>query len=423
MDASGINRLFNDQKYMQKYIKKDYIRIEEKNVQETYAKITGHTLTDKLIDFSKGELIITGHIESTNGTPLPNGDDIGLQNGFYSVFRDVKISFNNNQVEHNREPLFTSTYVNLLEYSPDYASSIATQYGFIRDTELDYNGDVNGARNATAAATFRNNQVHYTLTIALRDISQFMRRLNFPIMNQLFEIELNVNPTQSIIRRPGDNGAQPPVNFSEPSRFVMEKAELFVPEVVLPSKQTEMLYKSISNGRFVKDIEWDDVEIQTLRNAVQANNAFDELLGTNLVGVTKIIVVVLQNYNSQTHNQTTSGVTINDFNVEIAGKDYFNTNIRTDQAAYRLLVDNFNMSGQDMNTGSLLPIDVWRARYKIYAVDISRQEVFEGNPYAVQQIRIRGIPSAAGRLRAFMFKNKKTQIDYARPENTRTIHN
>ena len=36
--------------------------------------------------------------------------------------------------EHNREPLFTTTYLNLLEYSPDYASSVAVQYGFIKDT-------------------------------------------------------------------------------------------------------------------------------------------------------------------------------------------------------------------------------------------------------------------------------------------------
>ena len=45
-----------------------------------------------------------------------------------------KISFNNNEVEHNREPLFPTTYLNLLEYSPDYASSVAVQYGFVEDT-------------------------------------------------------------------------------------------------------------------------------------------------------------------------------------------------------------------------------------------------------------------------------------------------
>ena len=62
MDAFEINRLFSDQKFMKKYLKKDYIRVYDGRVQATHAKLTCHTLTDKLIDFSKGELIIVGHI-------------------------------------------------------------------------------------------------------------------------------------------------------------------------------------------------------------------------------------------------------------------------------------------------------------------------------------------------------------------------
>ena len=57
MDAFEINRLFSDQKFMKKYLKKDYIRVYDGRVQATHAKLTCHTLTDKLIDFSKGELV------------------------------------------------------------------------------------------------------------------------------------------------------------------------------------------------------------------------------------------------------------------------------------------------------------------------------------------------------------------------------
>ena len=130
---------------------------------------------------------------------------------------------------------------------------------------------------------------------------------------------------------------------------------------------------------------------------------------------------MLPNFNDQLFNQTISNIVITDFNIEIDSKDYFNMNIRTDQEAYRLLVDNFNMAGSDMNTGSLLPITDWKDHYRIYTVDLSRQEVFEGDPYVSQTLRIRGTPSA-GRLRVFMFKNKKTQIDYSNPQNTRTVH-
>ena len=91
-------------------------------------------MTDKLIDFSKRELIVEGYIISTTATPLAAKQEIGLQNGNYSVLKDVKISFNNNEIEHTREPLYTTTYLNLLQYSDDYSKSIATQYGFDKDT-------------------------------------------------------------------------------------------------------------------------------------------------------------------------------------------------------------------------------------------------------------------------------------------------
>ena len=80
------------------------------------------------------------------------------------------------------------------------------------------------------------------------------------------------------------------------------------------------------------------------------------------------------------------------------------------------------MGGNDYNTGSLISISDWIERLRIYAIDLSRQEVFESDPNASQTLRVRGTPSAAGRLRVYMFKNKKTQINFSNPEKTRTIH-
>ena len=55
-----------------------------------------------------------------------------------------------------------------------------------------------------------NNRYPVTLTMPLKHISQFFRRLDFPIMNQLVEIEFNINIVESILR-----GAAP----VEPSEF------------------------------------------------------------------------------------------------------------------------------------------------------------------------------------------------------------
>ena len=112
-------------------MKKDCIRAYDGRVQATHAKLTCHTLTDKLIDFSKRELVIEGYIEGVGGN-LAINSDISLRNGNYSLVRDVKVSFSNNEVEHNWEALFTTSYLNLLEYSEDYTKSIALQHGFYK---------------------------------------------------------------------------------------------------------------------------------------------------------------------------------------------------------------------------------------------------------------------------------------------------
>ena len=113
----------------------------------------------------------------------------------------------------------------------------------------------------------------------------------------------------------------------------MTDATLFVPEVVLPTKETQMLYKSISGGKFVKELEWDDVEIVEQTQNVAANTPFNLLLVTNRVGVTRLIAEVLPNFSDQLFNQTVSSITITDFSIDINSKDYFNMNIRTDQEA------------------------------------------------------------------------------------------
>ena len=96
-----------------------------------------HTLTNKLIGFSDGFILFTGRIDSA-AAPAPgaNSDEdlVGLQNN--AIFKDVKVSFSNNEVEHNRNPGLSTTWLNLFEYSDEYTSSVATQWGYAKDTGL-----------------------------------------------------------------------------------------------------------------------------------------------------------------------------------------------------------------------------------------------------------------------------------------------
>ena len=138
MDSLEINSLFNDQQKLKVYVKKDLVRVYDSVLQpgSNRLKFTCHTLVNKLMDYSEAFVFFEGYITDTTGTALANNDIISIQNGTNSLFSDVKLSFNNNEVEHNRRPDISTTWLNLLEYSPDYAASNAVQWGFVKDAAL-----------------------------------------------------------------------------------------------------------------------------------------------------------------------------------------------------------------------------------------------------------------------------------------------
>ena len=103
----------------------------------------------------------------------------------------------------------------------------------------------------------------------------------------------------------------------------------FVPEIVLPTSETSKLVKNISSGGFVQELSWDGTEVYTKNAQTVAHRPFNELLGTNLSDVNKIVAIVYNNHGRQEHSQTCSEMSISDFNVEIDSKDYFNINLRT----------------------------------------------------------------------------------------------
>ena len=56
---------------------------------------------------------------------ITDNNVIGIQKSTYTTLKDIKISSNNNDAEYNREPMYSTTFLNFLEYSPDYTESNA----------------------------------------------------------------------------------------------------------------------------------------------------------------------------------------------------------------------------------------------------------------------------------------------------------
>ena len=127
-----------------------------------------------------------------------------------------------------------------------------------------------------------------TAYIPLKNISQFIRRLNFPIINNHISIDLEVNKEMSILRAAAITA----------STFTPVEVKLMVPEIQLPVDMNEKLYKAIGSGKFTKELKW-QITTPILNNNVNANSNFDILIGTNLAGVRKMIFMLHDHFDDQ----------------------------------------------------------------------------------------------------------------------------
>ena len=420
MDASDLHSLFSVHNELKKYVTKDLVTDDPDGRQgnhTTNITFTCKTFTSQLLQWGEGFLIFKGHLERAAGGNWADDSVVGIQNGTNTLFTSVKVSMNDTEVEHNRRADF-GTFVNLLEYSPDYASSIATQSGFARDivtTPRDADDSSHQIR-ASVVGAFDNgtHQVALHCYVPLKNISQFFRRLSFPIVNQKFQLQLDLNINGCIRRADG----------VQDGRLVYESCQLYVPRVELPIELNTKLYKAIESGNFVKTLNWDmmDPMVDSF-NITVANRNFNFLLTNGKQAISKMLFFVHNNFNSQQHSRFMTNFIINNINITINDKDYFNMLVDDDYVAYKMLLENFNMMGSDYNTGSVIPYSSWKTNTRIYCVDTSRLKELEANPSADMKIRLRGSVTADGQLIVVMFQEKTTRIDFANPNNTQTTIN
>ena len=64
-------------------------------------------------------------------------------------------------------------------------------------------------------------------------------------------------------------------------------------------------------------------------------------------------------------------VKVNDFNVLIDGKSFFDLPVKNDEEAYEKIIDMSNNS--DYTTGNLLDFAYYKKHYRLIAVDLSKQ--------------------------------------------------
>ena len=411
MDYQDIESLFNKDQVLPKYKHKRWVKIQDTNNGNYNSPVKYYckTVADKLVDYSQGYILLDGYIISNDAQHDLTDGNIAIKNGSNSVVFEATVRMNNNEVDKNRFVYLTTTYLNLLEYSEDYTKN-ALQYAFAKDTTS--GADTTGAtlRKHATSFGFAANRFNVMIKIPLTYLSPFFRRLGFPIINNELDLEVALR-TDNCLLRAGNVQA---------STLVVTNTELYLPIVQLP-KDYEKKFYSLLSSSYTKEIVWDHMNVYDIPGFVDGQ--FDREIVPSLNGIRKMYVMAIPqaSWNNQTHSETTSDVTLNNINITIDSVDHYPQDIRNDHEAYSLLQECFNMGGMDFNTGSLISFVEFRHIYKLYAFDLSRQDIFESDPKKSQSIRLRCNIAENSKLIVVLSQEKTTQICMNDPSKTRTI--
>ena len=125
-------------------------------------------------------------------------------------------------------------------------------------------------------------------------------------------------------------------------------------------------------------------------------------------------------YNSANDQPTTNGqrkyylprIDLNKYNVIIDGRNFYDNPIESDIEKYRELKKVMIGKGEDYTPGSLLDYNYFKKRYKLVAVDLSKQKELDVDPRAIQQIEFKYMLGTNSTTYWVLEKSKETILEF-----------
>ena len=159
----------------------------------------------------------------------------------------------------------------------------------------------------------------------------------------------------------------------ENATFKITDVKLFVPVVTLSKENDIQLLEQLKTG-FKGTIKRNKYRSQM--SIQPQNNNLNYLTDSTFTSVNRLFVLSFpRNNNTDSRysfsNYYVSKVKVNDFNVLIDGKSFFDLSVKNDEEAYEKIIDMSN--NNDYKTGNLLDFAYFKKHYKLIAIDLSKQ--------------------------------------------------
>ena len=306
---------------------------------------------------------------------------------------------------------------NLIKYSDNYSKASGSLWRYCKEIPvINDNGAIFYFNGANAIDSFNlktkimgqtndDGIINVEIMVPLKYPSNFWRTLEMPLINCEFELILNWSANCVIIYTTVNN---------QFATFTITETNLYVPVVTLSTQDNEKLLPQLKSG-FKRKISWNKYLAKPELLARDQN--LNYLIEPSFQGVKRLFVLAFENDKQRTSNKRyyIPNVEIKDYNIMIDGKNFFDQPVENDKVTHenirKITIDH----GDDYTTGCLLDYTYFKKYYKMIAVDLSKQQVLDADPKAVQQINFTANLDRAGNTRLYFIleEAKETVFEFS----------
>ena len=155
--------------------------------------------------------------------------------------------------------------------------------------------------------------------------------------------------------------------------------------LTLSTQDNAKLLQQLKSG-FKPTINWNKYEssIKTFAQNIYLNYLINPSF-QNFQGVNRLFVLSFENENDRTSHSTyyLPKEEINDYNVMIDGRNYFDQPINSLTKTYENIRKIVSGQGDDYTTGCLLDYCYFKENCKMIAIDLSKQQALNADPRSI----------------------------------------
>ena len=172
-------------------------------------------------------------------------------------------------------------------------------------------------------------------------------------------------------------------NSTGARRFKITDTKLYVLVVTLSTQDNAKLLQQLKSS-FKRTIKWN--KYQSDPKTYVQSRYLNHLVYPSFQGVNRLFVLSFENEDDRTSHPTyyLPKVEKNDYNFMIDGKNFFDPLINSNLKTYENIRKIATGKGDDCTTGCLLDYAYFKDYYKMIAIDLSKQQVLDADPIAIQ---------------------------------------